>query len=113
MFALPGAVGFGGTVRFGCHCWQENSDAADQRPNIGNRFTHDRVAARIVASLRPGFESLQLIVVFASLTLVWLSLYALAVDRAAALLRRPRVRRTLDAVTGCALAAFGFRLATE
>jgi threonine/homoserine/homoserine lactone efflux protein len=50
---------------------------------------------------------------FSAMTLVWLSGYAVAVAKAGALLRRSRVRRALDAVTGCALAAFGLRLAAE
>ena len=47
--------------------------------------------------------------VFAALTLAWLSLVA----RAGALLRVPKVRRALDVVTGVVLVAFGARLATE
>jgi threonine/homoserine/homoserine lactone efflux protein len=50
---------------------------------------------------------------FASLTLAWLSLYALAVAQAKAVLLRTRVRRALDAVAGLVLVAFGLRLATE
>lgn len=50
-------------------------------------------------------------VVFAALTLAWLSLYACAVARAHHALERPRVRRALDAVTGTALIALGLRLA--
>ena len=50
---------------------------------------------------------------FAALTLAWLAAYAVAVARARALLRRPQVRRMLDAVTGLALVAFGARLAAE
>jgi threonine/homoserine/homoserine lactone efflux protein len=50
---------------------------------------------------------------FASLTLVWLSLYAVAVARAKAVLLRTRVRRALDALAGLVLVAFGVRLATE
>ena len=49
---------------------------------------------------------------FCALTLAWLSAYALAVARAGDVLRRPRVRRALDAVTGTALVALGLRLAT-
>jgi threonine/homoserine/homoserine lactone efflux protein len=48
---------------------------------------------------------------FCALTLTWLSAYALAVSRAGDVLRRPRVRRTLDAITGTALVALGIRLA--
>ena len=43
----------------------------------------------------------------------WLSGYAVAVARAGEVLRRERVRRALDAVTGAVLVAFGIRLATE
>ena len=50
---------------------------------------------------------------FSAMTLVWLSAYASAVARAGNLLRRPRVRRALDAVTGLVLVTFGLRLATE
>jgi threonine/homoserine/homoserine lactone efflux protein len=50
---------------------------------------------------------------FCSLTLAWLSAYAAAVAKAGDLLRRPRVRRALDGVTGAVLVAFGLRLATE
>ena len=69
-------------------------------------------------SLLPQFASsfgamLALGGVFASLTLAWLSLYALAVDRAALFLRRSRIRRALDAVTGSVLVALGLRLASD
>ena len=48
---------------------------------------------------------------FCSLTLAWLCAYAFAVARAGDVLRRPRVRRTIDAITGLALIALGLRLA--
>jgi threonine/homoserine/homoserine lactone efflux protein len=48
---------------------------------------------------------------FCALTLTWLSLYAIAVARAGDVLRRPPIRRTIDAVTGTALVALGVRLA--
>jgi len=50
---------------------------------------------------------------FCTMTLVWLAAYAAGVARAGAVLRRPRVRRALDAVTGSVLVALGLRLATE
>lgn len=50
-------------------------------------------------------------VVFVALTLAWLSGYAAVVARAGDLLRRPRVRRTFDAVMGAILVAFGVRVA--
>jgi threonine/homoserine/homoserine lactone efflux protein len=69
-------------------------------------------------SLLPQFASslggmLSLGVLFACFTLAWLSLYAAAVARAAALLRRSRIRRALDAATGAVLVALGVHLATE
>jgi threonine/homoserine/homoserine lactone efflux protein len=51
--------------------------------------------------------------VFCTMTFVWLSAYGIAVARAGDVLRRPRVRRVVDAVTGTVLVAFGLRLATE
>jgi threonine/homoserine/homoserine lactone efflux protein len=62
----------------------------------------------------PAFATmLALGVVFASLTLAWLTLYALAVDKARTALQRSAVRRTLDAVMGTALVALGLRVATD
>jgi threonine/homoserine/homoserine lactone efflux protein len=69
-------------------------------------------------SLLPQFASsfaglLALGALFAVLTVAWLSAYAAAVDRAGDVLRRPFVRRLLDALTGAVLVAFGVRLAGE
>ena len=50
---------------------------------------------------------------FCTMTLAWLSAYSVAVDRAGDVLRRPAVRRVLDAVTGAVLVALGLRLATH
>lgn len=50
---------------------------------------------------------------FVLMTLVWLSGYALLAVRASALLGRPRVRATLDRVTGVVLVGLGVRLALE
>jgi threonine/homoserine/homoserine lactone efflux protein len=51
--------------------------------------------------------------IFVALTLGWLAAYAVIVGRAAAFLRKPRVRNTLDRFTGVVLIAFGIRLALE
>jgi threonine/homoserine/homoserine lactone efflux protein len=51
--------------------------------------------------------------VFCTMTLIWLSAYGVVVAKAGDVLRRSRVRRTLDAVTGTLLVAFGLRLAAE
>jgi threonine/homoserine/homoserine lactone efflux protein len=58
-------------------------------------------------------DLLALGLVFAVLTVTWLTAYALAVERASGVLLRPGVRRALDAVTGAVLVALGLRLATE
>jgi threonine/homoserine/homoserine lactone efflux protein len=50
---------------------------------------------------------------FCVLTWLWLALYAVALERLGAALRRPRVRRTIEAATGAVLVALGLRLATE
>jgi threonine/homoserine/homoserine lactone efflux protein len=49
--------------------------------------------------------------VFVAMTTVWLSGYAVVVARAGDVLRRPRIRRAIDAVMGAILVAFGVRLA--
>jgi threonine/homoserine/homoserine lactone efflux protein len=51
--------------------------------------------------------------VFCSMTFVWLSAYAAAVARAGDVLRRPAIRRVLDAVVGAVLVGLGLRLAME
>jgi threonine/homoserine/homoserine lactone efflux protein len=62
----------------------------------------------------PAFATmLALGVVFAALTLAWLTLYAFAVERARDALERSAVRRALDAATGTALIALGVRVAAE
>lgn len=50
---------------------------------------------------------------FSLMTLLWLTGYALATARMADALRRPRVRRTLEGITGAALVGLGVRLASE
>jgi threonine/homoserine/homoserine lactone efflux protein len=60
-----------------------------------------------------GGAMLVLGLVFVSMTLAWLSAYAVVVARAGRLLRRARIRRPFDAVTGAVLVAFGLRLAVD
>jgi threonine/homoserine/homoserine lactone efflux protein len=69
------------------------------------------------SSLLPQFADafpalLGLGLLFCALTLAWLTAYALVAARVGEVLRRPRVRRALDAVTGAALVALGLRLAS-
>jgi RhtB (resistance to homoserine/threonine) family protein len=55
--------------------------------------------------------SLLLGAMFCLMTFAWLTGYSIVVDRARRLLNRQRIRRTLEAVTGGVLIAFGMRLA--
>jgi threonine/homoserine/homoserine lactone efflux protein len=50
---------------------------------------------------------------FCTMTLAWLSAYAIVVARAGDMLHRPAVRRALDATVGVVLVTFGLRLGTE
>jgi len=62
----------------------------------------------------PSFGALLLLgLVFSSLTLVWLTTYSFAVAKAGDFLRRSRVRRAIDGLTGVVLVALGLRLAAE
>lgn len=51
--------------------------------------------------------------VFSLMTFAWLALYALAVARAGDVLRRPKIRRAIEGVTGALLIALGLRIAAE
>jgi threonine/homoserine/homoserine lactone efflux protein len=56
---------------------------------------------------------LRLGAVLAVVTFTWLALYAAVVARAGDILRRPSIRRAVEAVTGTALIGLGLRIATE
>ena len=117
-------------------------DALRRRPPGRSAEREDRVGVRAAVSLRQGllsnlgnpkiavfftsflpqfvpahrssFAALLLLgFVFCALGLVWLVGYGLAVARAGDLLRRPVVRRALDALTGVVLIGLGARLALE
>jgi threonine/homoserine/homoserine lactone efflux protein len=84
--------------------------------NLGN----PKMAAffpSLLPQFAPGGEAsfwalLLLGLLFCTLTLVWLTGYAFAVAKAGDFLRRPRIRRTIEGVTGAVLVALGVRLAT-
>jgi threonine/homoserine/homoserine lactone efflux protein len=62
----------------------------------------------------PAFGRLLILgLVFSAMTFTWLTGYAFAVAKAGNFLRRPRIRRALDRVTGAVLIALGLRLAAE
>ena len=74
--------------------------------------------AAFFTSLLPQFNTsfagmLALGLVFCLITFAWLALYATAVTKAGEVLRRPRIRRTIDALTGAVLIGLGVRIATD
>jgi threonine/homoserine/homoserine lactone efflux protein len=86
------------------------SDLAN--PKIGVFFTS--LLPQFVDPGRPVLlPFLTLGLVFVAMTVVWLGAYCLIAARAAKTLTRPRVKATLDRVTGSVLIAIGLRLATE
>jgi threonine/homoserine/homoserine lactone efflux protein len=91
------------------------------RQGIINDLANPKMAA-FFASLLPqfvpaegaSFAALMLLgVVFSAMTLTWLAVYAFAVAKAGDFLRRSRIRRAIEGVTGAVLIAFGLRLASE
>jgi len=85
--------------------------------NLGNPKMAIFFSSLLPQFVAPGsspFEAMLVLgLVFVSMTLVWLSIYAAVVARAGHILRRPRVRRAFDAAMGTILLAFGVRLAID
>jgi threonine/homoserine/homoserine lactone efflux protein len=111
-------------------------DDGDHAERLGHRTIESRVAMRqgllsnlanpkiavFFTSFLPQFvpngdtaflSLLTLGLVFCAMTLVWLCVYSALVARAGDVLRRSRIRRALEGLTGTVLVAFGLRLATE
>ena len=74
------------------------------------------------ASLLPQFATsgeglfaalMSLGLVFSLMTFVWLAVYAFVITKAGEVLRRPAIRRWIEAVTGTLLVALGLRIAAE
>ena len=92
--------------------------AAPFRQGLLSNLANPKMAV-FFTSLLPQFGGtsfaalLALGLVICTMTFLWLSAYAFAVARAGALLRRPRVARAIDAVTGTVLVTFGVGLAAE
>ena len=104
-------------VRGRAHEAPQGRARAGFRQGLLSNLANPKMAV-FFTSLLPQFgtgfvELLALGLAFATMTLVWLSAYALAVARAKRLLVRGHVRRAVDALTGIALAALGVRLAAE
>lgn len=69
---------------------------------------------QFVPAGQPAFTAfLALGLVFSLMTFLWLAAYAAAVAKAGDVLRRPRIRRAIEGVTGVLLIALGLRIAAE
>jgi threonine/homoserine/homoserine lactone efflux protein len=93
--------------------------ASALRQGVLSNLTNPKMAV-FFPSLLPQFVSadaptfvplLALGILFCLMTLSWLTGYAFAVARAGDVLRQSAVRRTIEAVTGLVLVAFGARVA--
>ena len=81
-------------------------------PKIAVFFT--TLLPQFAPSHGPAFATLLAFgLVFCTMTFVWLVLYSVVIARAGEALRRPRIRRAIDAVMGAALVAIGVRVAAE
>lgn len=97
------------------------SPATAYRQGLFSNLGNPKIAVFFTSFLpqfaRPGHDAFLALLVlgflFYAITLAWLTFYALAVARIGDVLRRPSVRRALDAVSGTVLVAFGVRLALE
>jgi threonine/homoserine/homoserine lactone efflux protein len=100
------------------HARPTRSHGSPFRQGLLSNLANPKMAV-FFTSLLPQFggtsfaASLGLGLVFALLTLAWLSAYGIAVAKAGDLLRRTPIRRALDAVTGVVLVALGLRVAAE
>jgi threonine/homoserine/homoserine lactone efflux protein len=95
--------------------------AAALRQGILNDLGNPKIAVffttllpQFAPSHGPAFPTLLAFgLVFCAMTFAWLVFYSVVVARAGEALRRPRIRRALDAIMGAALVALGVRVAAE
>jgi threonine/homoserine/homoserine lactone efflux protein len=119
--ALLGALRPGARPEAKVACERRLASAVAFRQGVISNLGNPKMAV-FFTSLLPQFAAdgdasfstlLLLGLLFCSLTLTWLAAYALAVARAGDLLRRPRVRRLVDGLTGAVLVGLGLRIASE
>lgn len=89
------------------------------RQGVASNLANPKIAV-FFTSLLPQFagggefHALVLLgVIFAALTLVWLTAYAVVVAKAAGVFRRGRLQRDLEALAGVVLVGLGLRVATD
>ncbi|MHB8812378.1 MAG: LysE family translocator [Steroidobacteraceae bacterium] len=85
--------------------------------NLGNPKMAIFFASLLPQFVPPGAASFSALLlcgcIFALMTLTWLTAYSVVVAKLGAALRRRKVRRTLEALTGGALIGLGLRVALE
>lgn len=110
--AAGGAAAGGGDVRRG-----RNAYAQGLLSNLGNpkmAVFFAGIFPQFAPGGQPTFGGLMTLgLIFSSMTVVWLSLYVLLIERMAAWFRKPRVQRGIKAASGTALIGLGTRLALE
>jgi threonine/homoserine/homoserine lactone efflux protein len=120
--ALSGALGAGrpGRAAIGEGSARRLTPLAAYRQGVISNLGNPKMAVFFM-SLLPQFTSsadtsalvLVLGLVFCLLTLSWLTGYAVVVAKAGDVLRKPRIRRVLDGLTGAVLLGLGLRLVSE
>lgn len=97
------------------------SGAAAFRQGLISNLANPKMVAFFVSLLpqfipsgwSPFLGFLSLGAAFCLLTFLWLSLYAVALERARSILTRPVIRKTLDVVAGTVLVALGVRISAD
>lgn len=108
----PGGIGSGRPAISSLSAYRQGLLSDLGNPKIAVFFTS--FLPQFTSSGEPAFWSLLALgLIFCTMTLAWLVVYAIAAARAGELLRRPRVRRAVDAVSGAVLVGFGVNLALE
>lgn len=94
------------------HAWRTGFVSNVLNPKIGVFYT--AVLPTLVPDGAPHTATLvSLVLAHAAMGVVWLALLAALLDRAARVVRQPRVRQAMERVTGVVLVAFGLRVAVE
>jgi threonine/homoserine/homoserine lactone efflux protein len=106
-----------GLQRHACSRQRPLAHSVAYRQGLLSNLGNPKMAV-FFTSLLPQFASsfaglLSLGLIFCSLTLAWLTMYALVVDRIGSRLVRPLARRLLDGLTGSVLVGLGVRLVSE
>jgi threonine/homoserine/homoserine lactone efflux protein len=85
--------------------------------NLGNPKMSIFFASLLPQFVPPGEASFSALLlrgcIFALMTLTWLTAYSAVVAKLGEVLRRRRIRRMLEALTGLALVGLGLRVAAE